>query len=296
MNLPVDCTLNQTCYIQQYPDRDPGPGAADYTCGTLVYDGHKGTDFALPSFAAMHAGVDVLAAAPGVVTALRDGMPDTGKAGGVPDGKDCGNGLVVRHGDGWETQYCHLANGSVQVTKGQRVAKGTVLGQIGFSGTTEFPHLHLSVRQHGQVIDPFAPNPGPVTCTHTPDTHLWQLPIAYQPGGIIALGLADHAPEYAAIKAGQVPAADTTAPALVAWGYGYGAQAGDQMRLTITGPNGVLIEHDAEIPRNRAQFIRAAGKKRPPNGWPTGHYTVTVQIWRNGRMIDADTVTLELAN
>ena len=30
---PVACVLGETCYIQQYMDRDPGPGARDFTCG-----------------------------------------------------------------------------------------------------------------------------------------------------------------------------------------------------------------------------------------------------------------------
>ena len=52
---PADCTLGQDCYIQQYHDHDPGPEATDYTCGPLSYDGHDGTDIALPTRAAMAA-------------------------------------------------------------------------------------------------------------------------------------------------------------------------------------------------------------------------------------------------
>ena len=36
--LPLDCTLGETCFIQNYVDNDPGAGAADFTCGTLTYD------------------------------------------------------------------------------------------------------------------------------------------------------------------------------------------------------------------------------------------------------------------
>ncbi len=61
---PAGCTLGQDCYIQQYHDHDPGPEATDYTCGPLSYDGHDGTDIALPTRAAMAAGVAVLAAPP----------------------------------------------------------------------------------------------------------------------------------------------------------------------------------------------------------------------------------------
>ena len=34
-------------------------------------------------------------------------------------GKECGNGLVIRHEYGWETQYCHMKKGSVQVKTGE---------------------------------------------------------------------------------------------------------------------------------------------------------------------------------
>ena len=146
---PLDCDLSQTCYIQQYMDRDPGPGSTDYTCAGLSYEGHKGTDFALSTRKEMAAGVDVLAAARGVVLGTRDGMDDDGY---TPDrraeleGRECGNGVVVQHDAGWQTQYCHLKQGSVAVTKNQIVETGTILGQIGQSGNAAFPHVHLSVR------------------------------------------------------------------------------------------------------------------------------------------------------
>lgn len=47
LTLPIDCVLGDTCYVQQFADRDAGSDHSDYNCGTLTYDGHKGTDFAL---------------------------------------------------------------------------------------------------------------------------------------------------------------------------------------------------------------------------------------------------------
>ena len=73
---PIDCELGETCYIQNYVDADPSSDYADFACGKLSYDGHKGTDFALPTLADMQRGVDVLAAAPGRVLGTRDGMKD----------------------------------------------------------------------------------------------------------------------------------------------------------------------------------------------------------------------------
>ncbi len=76
LEVPVDCGLGALCVVQNYVDQDPGPGAVDHTCGSLSYDGHKGVDFRIAGWPEMAAGVAVLAAAPGVVRALRDGEAD----------------------------------------------------------------------------------------------------------------------------------------------------------------------------------------------------------------------------
>ena len=132
---PRRCTPGQDCYIQNYLDHDPSPAAADITCGPRTYGGHDGTDFALPSLKAMEAGVDVLAVTPGTVTALRDGMPDiawTKATGAAVAGRECGNGVIIDHGGGWETQYCHLKQGSIAVRKGQRVGANGPSGRSAF--------------------------------------------------------------------------------------------------------------------------------------------------------------------
>ena len=101
----------------------------------------------------------MLAAAAGVVKAVRDGVADVNVrviGFGSVAGHECGNGVVIAHDGGWETQYCHLAKGSVRCTTGERVETGTPLGLVGLSGQTEFPHLHFSVRHNGATVDPFA--------------------------------------------------------------------------------------------------------------------------------------------
>ncbi len=74
--LPIDCTVGETCAVQHYVDRDPGGDRRDYMCGHQTYDGHDGIDIRIPDLRAMATGVDVLAAADGVVKATRDGMAD----------------------------------------------------------------------------------------------------------------------------------------------------------------------------------------------------------------------------
>lgn len=286
LSLPIDCVLGDTCFVQQYVDRDASAKHSDYTCGTLSYDGHKGTDFALPSLAAMTAGVDVLAAANGVVAATRNDMPDIMQgAEGAPnvDGKECGNGILVKHAGGWETQYCHLKMGSIIVKRGQKLVQGDVLGEVGLSGKTQFPHVHLSLRKNGAVIDPYDADDS-ITCDGADLHSLWQVDMPYIGAGVISLGFSTSVPKYDAIKAGISPTETLpkNAPALVLWGYAYGGQQGDTIELQIDGPNGQVILHQAQLDKAQSQFFRAAGKRAKGDGWPTGHYEGVVRILRAG--------------
>ena len=154
LSLPVDCEIGTVCTIQNYVDVDPGPSARDYTCGRLVYNGHKGTDFRLPDVSWLDRDIPVLAAAPGQILGVRNNVRDHALGrydpGGIK-GRECGNGVLIDHGGGWRTQYCHMRQGSVRVRKGDQVRDRQRLGTIGLSGKTEFPHLHLSVRFRGKV-------------------------------------------------------------------------------------------------------------------------------------------------
>ena len=71
--LPLDCLPGESCYIEDYFDRVEETGLGDYTCGIKTRDGHRGTDFALTSWVTYENGVNVLAAAPGIVEATATG-------------------------------------------------------------------------------------------------------------------------------------------------------------------------------------------------------------------------------
>ena len=292
--LPVDCQLGETCFIQHYPDHDPGAGVQDFACGSLTYDGHDGTDFALPSLAAMRAGVAVLAAAPGVVRGMRDGRPDISVSDpGAPplDGMDCGNGLAIQHADGYETQYCHLKQGSLLVQPGDRVETGTPLGEVGLSGNTEFPHLHLTLRRNGVALDPAAPEAK--GCGRAgPD--LWQADLPPPTGGVIAVGFAPDVPEFAAIKEGMVPQPTAESGGMVLWAYLYGTRAGDRLRLDLRGPEGQIIADDLTLERTQAQSFRAIGKRLRAARWPAGDYSGTATLTRDGAEIDRAEIHLSL--
>ena len=275
---PADCRLGDSCYIQQYVDHDPGPSAQDFTCGPLSYEGHDGTDIALPSRAAMLTGVNVLAAGAGTVKGLRDGIADFAPV--VAD-KECGNGVLVDHGGGWETQYCHMKQGSVRVQVGDAVVPGSVLGQIGQSGMAEFPHLHLSVRHNGAELDPFAPDS--LTSCGAPGPGLWGEPLAYQPGGLLSLGISAAIPDYPAVKAGLAsPDLPKDAPALVVWAFLFGAQAGDAILFRLTGPDGDVLTERTVLEKTQAQAFRAVGRKLKIAKWPAGRYQGEAILQRRG--------------
>lgn len=285
---PVACTRGQDCHIQNYVDRDPGPGVADVACGPLSYDGHKGTDIALPSLDAMRRGVPVIAAAPGVVLGTRDGMRDI-SARAVPaeeiENRECGNGLIIEHDGGWQSQYCHLRQGSVAVQSGERVAVGQFLGLVGLSGRTEFPHLHLSLRRDGKVVDPFEPGGDP-DCGITGEG-LWAEAVDYVAGGALRAGFSDAVPDYEDLKARDLHRADlpSTAPALVFWGYFWGGRKGDVVEITIDGPAGRFHETRMVLGRDQAQFFRASGRRRPEGGLARGPYHGGIVLLRDGEEI-----------
>jgi hypothetical protein len=239
----------------------------------------------------------VLAAAPGLVLRVRNGMADapvTEASTAELDGKECGNGLVIDHGDGWETQYCHMRQGSILVEAGLRVRMGQVLGQVGLSGQTGFPHVHLSIRKDGRVVDPFD-NANQQSCGGTPEP-LWLDPVAYQPGGFISVGIAPAVPVFDALKAGVPSAPVGRDTPLVVWGFLFGGQAGDMIEMVLTGPHGdVMHRGEAVLDRTQAQLFRASGTRAPAGGWPAGPYRALISLMRNGAEIDSRSFDFTLA-
>lgn len=302
---PVACTVGQDCQIQHLIDRDPGPGTMDFACGSLTYDGHQGVDIAVPSVAAMEAGVKVLAAAPGRVRAVRDGMPDRIPEQGPKTteiaGKECGNGLVIDHAEGWSTQYCHMKRNSLTVRVGDIVASGSPLGQIGLSGLTEFPHLHFMLRKGDQIVDPFdgAPLNNPCSVTLATDGGLWSPDAKMQPspGGFLSFGFLDRMPDYAEILAAapRLDRVPKSAPALVFWANAYGLQQGDVLRLSILAANGAVLAEDRFLmDRARARQFRAVGRRLPEGGWPAELYSGRAELLRGGAVVRATDAVLEI--
>lgn len=291
--LPIACTVGRTCVVQNYVDRDASPGVLDYRCGHRTYDGHKGVDIRILDMGAQRAGVAVLAAAPGTVLRVRDGEPDISiRAPGAPSvaGKECGNGVVIDHGGGWNTQYCHMARGSVQVRAGQTVAVGQPLGRVGLSGDTEFPHVHFQVSHGGQVIDPFGPAPvAPGACAT--QASMWTpaaaRQLAYQRGAVLNAGFAGAVPTKEDVEAGAIAGPSAASAALVAYVRAVNLELGDVLEMTVTGPGGAVLATSRTTPldHDKAQYFSAVGRKRPSAGWAPGAYSADYRVLRGGRPV-----------
>lgn len=293
---PIQCDLTGPCYIQQYVDHDASDQASDFMCSGLSYDRHKGTDFALATTDMIATGVNVLASADGIVSGVRDGMEDmrfSSENAADVEGHECGNGVVIRHADGWETQYCHLRKGSITAERGQQVKTCDVLGQVGMSGRAAFPHVHLSVRHNGKVVDPFDPD-GTITCGEVEGATLWADLPPYRAGGIVSIGTSAAVPEFDAIRGNTVPLPDATSEALVIYAFLFGTRKGDIIRLSLEGPGGVLVERDTLMKRQQAQSFRAIGKKLTGPRWPAGQYHGSATLLRAGTVVEQQELTLTI--
>jgi hypothetical protein len=263
----------------------------DYACGKLAGDGHKGTDFAIRDLATMVAGVEVRAAAAGVVEALRDGMADvsveeTGREAVV--GRECGNAIRIAHEGGWTTWYCHLRRGSLMVAEGDRVEVGQPLALVGLSGDTSFPHLHFDVRQGEQVLDPFVGLQREKDCGPGSEP-LWRADVmarlGYQPVVLTNAGFATARPEWQQVRRGDYHADSlpVSAPALVLWVEGYWVETGDRVRFELSGPDGApVVDRTVDLDKGWRRWFQFMGARRPGDAWPAGTYTGEVTLERAG--------------
>ena len=263
--------------INNYVDLDASSGILDYTGASgsqaKTLNGHNGIDIDVPNFRWMDGNVsNVLAAADGVVTGVRDSEPDrntscTGSA----------NIVQVRHADGLTALYGHLKKGSVAVSVGQQVSAGAILGVVGSSGCSTAPHLHFELRDAAnRVVDPFR-------------NGLWVAPPSYN----TPIALMDLVIAAGEMTAQQIkdPAANVhSMPRGSVLGVGVsmaGGGPGDVIRLVITAPTGATF---SDNPLTFTTVYRHSywSWNRQLSSAP-GVWTLSILV--NGVLVQKETVT-----
>jgi len=294
LGMPLVCKIGESCWIMNYPDVDSGETLSghDFNCYERTYKQHTGTDFAISDMRTMRLGVPVIATAPGVVVGVRDGEPDGAflqSKASIQKGKACGNGVRIRHADGWETQTCHMRIHSISVKVGQSVVPGTQLGLLGLSGRTEFPHVHLTVRQNGDEIDPFTGVQLGTGCG-VQSKGLWKDASVqhYTETAVYASGFADRVLKSKDIKADVTslkyrPRPDTN---LVGWAAVFGMKPGLTLHMTLRGPDqSILASHVKTVTSPKAWMFVALGRRVPAAGWPPGRYHLQTSVQRDGEIL-----------
>jgi hypothetical protein len=90
-------------------------------------------------------GQPVLAPADGEVTEAVSDQPD-GQPGSLLVQTDPGNYVILKVAEGEYLFMCHLLQNSVRVGVGDTVRAGDVIGQVGNSGRSSEPHLHIHLQ------------------------------------------------------------------------------------------------------------------------------------------------------
>jgi len=94
-----------------------------------------------------HNGIDIAAPLGTEIKAIESGVIEK-----CEYNQYSGNFVVIRHNDSTTSSYAHMARADVSV--GQEISKGDVIGIVGSTGSSTGPHLHMEIRIDKNAVNP----------------------------------------------------------------------------------------------------------------------------------------------
>lgn len=289
-NIPIRCEINKTCWISRYMNLNTPEDPKDYQGGRLTDSDHNGVDFALRDLKQLEEGVDVLAVADGTVVGLRNHMPDIAVTPATIQfvkGKECGNGVTIDHGQGIQSQYCHMKFDSFKVKIHDRVKAGQPLGRVGLSGLSDYPHLHLTTLYKGRKIDPFLGIP---TTSHNGISQkrtLWSkqalTAMPYEAAKLFNFGIAQEDPDLKKLRSGQYrySAPLSNPPKIVGCFELFAVNKDDKIIIRLLDPHHKeRTKHEVKLPKYQARIYIYSGLNKPKEGWSLGIWQFQVDYER----------------
>jgi len=125
----------------------PEPALADYVLPLVDYRITATFGESGPNWSSTHTGLDFAAGAGSRIGAVHGGEVIFAGWDGA-----YGNKVTVRHEDGSEASYAHLSS----ISGSGWIGTGDKVGEVGETGNTTGPHLHLEIRVGGALVDPAA--------------------------------------------------------------------------------------------------------------------------------------------
>jgi TP901 family phage tail tape measure protein len=157
------------------PSGPPG-GYGPVTEGNGIFDGRFSYPFSSPfrisspfgyrnsphGYGRMfHSGTDIAAPMGTPIKAIGGGIA---QSVGWDPAKDprgrpwLGQRVIMNHGGGWASYYGHMSE--YRIKEGMRVSEGQTIGMVGSTGASTGPHLHLTIKQGGKLVNPSMVIPG----------------------------------------------------------------------------------------------------------------------------------------
>jgi len=92
-------------------------------------------------------GAAIHAPCSGVVLATTDGIPD--QPAGILNREQMAGNHVILWCESYEVMLGHMRRGSVRVAPGRTARAGDIIGEVGNTGNSDEPHLHISAQRGG---------------------------------------------------------------------------------------------------------------------------------------------------